>query len=61
MNPGPDTAYIAFEDDRRIAAGDLREVARVAKQILDRRKDAAILVFDGVTSDFSDTGVMPAA
>jgi uncharacterized protein len=50
VNPGPDTAYIAFEHDRRIAAGDLREVARVAKQILDRRKDAAILVFDGVTS-----------
>src|ERR1700739_4955404 len=50
VNPGPDTAYIAFEDDRRIAAGDLREVARVAKQILDRRMDAAILVFDGVTS-----------
>src|ERR1700739_1133305 len=50
VNPGPDTAYIAFEDDRRIAAGDLREGARVAKQILDRRKDAAILVFDGVTS-----------
>jgi hypothetical protein len=50
VNPGSNTAYIAFEGDRRIAVGDLREVARSAKEILDRRKDAAILVFDGVTS-----------
>ena len=50
MNPGPDAAYIAFEDEHRIAAGDLRDVARAAREILDRRKDAAILVFDGVTS-----------
>jgi hypothetical protein len=50
MNPGPDTAYIAFEGDRRVAAGGLRDVARAAKEILDRRNDAAILVFDGVTS-----------
>ena len=50
MNPGPDIAYIAFDGDRRIASGDLREVARAAKEVLDRRKDAAILVFDGVTS-----------
>ena len=50
MNPGPEVAYIAFEGDRRIAAGDLREVARAAKEVLARRKDAAILVFDGVTS-----------
>ena len=50
MNPGPNIAYIAFEGDRRIAAGDLRDVARAAREILDRRKDAAILVFDGVTS-----------
>jgi hypothetical protein len=50
MNPGSDTAYIAFDDDRRIASGDLREVARAAKQTLDRRNDAAVLVFDGRTS-----------
>jgi len=50
MNRGPDTAYIAFEGDRRIAAGDLRDVAQAAKEILDRRKAAAILVFDGATS-----------
>jgi len=54
MNQGPDAAYIAFDGDRRIASGDLREIARAAKEILDRRKDAAILVFDGVTSGTVD-------
>ena len=41
--------YIAFEGDRRIGAGSLGEVARAAKEALDRRKDASILVFDGTT------------
>jgi uncharacterized protein len=50
VNPSFDTAYIAFDGDRRIASGDLREVARAAKQTLDRRNDAAVLVFDGRTS-----------
>jgi hypothetical protein len=49
MNPAPDAPYIAFEGDRCIAAGNLREVARAAKQALDRREDATILVFDGKT------------
>jgi len=39
-------SYFAFEGDRCIASGDLRSVARVAKNSLDRRRDAAILVFD---------------
>jgi uncharacterized protein len=47
MNPGSDTAYIAFEGDRCIASGDLRDVARAAKETLARRKDASVLVFDG--------------
>jgi hypothetical protein len=46
MSPEPHGACIAFEGDRRIASGDLREVARVAKQTLNRREDASILVFD---------------
>ena len=41
---------IAFEGDRRIASGGLRDVARLAKQALDQRGDASILVFDGETS-----------
>jgi uncharacterized protein len=49
MNPGSDTAYIAFDGDRCIAAGDLRDVARAAKKTIDRRKDASILVFDSAS------------
>jgi hypothetical protein len=44
MNPA---ACIAFDGERYIASGDLRTVARAAKTTLDRRKDAAVLVFDG--------------
>ncbi len=50
MNPGSDALYIAFEGDRCIASGDLHDVARAAKQKLDRRKDTSILVFDGRNS-----------
>ena len=50
MSQKPDAACIAFESDRCVATGDLHEVTRAAKEMLDRRKDASILVFDGVTS-----------
>jgi hypothetical protein len=50
MSPELHSAYIAFEGDGRIASGDLREVARAAKQTLDRRDDASILVFDDASS-----------
>ena len=49
MNLQPATDCIAFEGDRRVAAGNLGDVARAAKELLDRRKDASILVFDGTT------------
>ena len=45
----PHPLYAAFEGDRRLAAGSLQDVARGAKEVLDRRKDASILVFDGMT------------
>jgi uncharacterized protein len=48
MNPRTD-AYIAFDGERYIASGDLREVARAAKQTLDRRGGASILIFDSKT------------
>ncbi len=51
MSPEPGTAYIAFDGDRRIATGGLRQVARAAKELLERRKDASILVFDATSSD----------
>lgn len=47
-------AYIAFEKEHRIAAGELSDVARAVKQLLDQRKDAAILVFNGRTSALVD-------
>jgi uncharacterized protein len=49
MSPSSDMPCIAFEGNRCIATGDLRDVARAAKQALDRRKDASVLVFDGMT------------
>jgi hypothetical protein len=47
----PPTDYIAFEGERRIASGDLQAVARAAKQTLDQRKDASVLIFNGSTSE----------
>ena len=47
----PESAYIAFEGDRRVASGDLRTVARAAKQTLDRRADASILIFNDASSE----------
>jgi hypothetical protein len=46
MTPKPRNTCIAFVGDRLISAGNLREVASAAKQTLDRRDDASILVFD---------------
>jgi hypothetical protein len=46
MNLASDIAYIAFDGDRCVAAGELRTVARAAKETLDQRKEAAVLVFD---------------
>ena len=50
MNPATEATYIAFESDRRIAFGNLREIARVVKDAHDRRPDASILVFDSRSS-----------
>jgi uncharacterized protein len=47
----PSADYIAFEGERRIAAGDLQAVARAAKQTLDQRRDASVLIFNGSTSE----------
>src|SRR6187200_1155406 len=49
MNPASETGYIAFEGDRCIGSGDLREVARSARQALERHPQASILIFNGGT------------
>src|SRR5260221_1703095 len=54
MNPAAEAAYIAFEGDRCIASGDLREVARSARQVLGRHPHASILIFDCHTSALVD-------
>ena len=54
MNPAAEADYIAFEGDRCIASGDLREVARSARQALGRQPHASILIFNGKTSALVD-------
>jgi hypothetical protein len=49
MNPGSDVPFIAFEGARAIASGALRDVVSAAKAALDRRREASILIFDGMT------------
>ena len=49
MNPVSDVPFIAFEGDRAIASGNLRDVVSAAKKTLDRHKEASILIFDGMT------------
>src|SRR6202165_1893554 len=49
MNLGSVVAGIAFEGDRCIASGSLREVISAVKAALERRKEASVLVFDGVS------------
>src|SRR6202158_3372979 len=46
MNPASDIPYLAFEGDRCIASGELRNDALAAKETLNRRKDTTVLVFD---------------
>lgn len=53
MKLAPD-AYIAFEAERRVGAGSLRDVACAARATLDRRQDAAILIFDSHTGSVVD-------
>jgi hypothetical protein len=49
VNPGFEVPFIAFESDRAIASGKLRDVVSAAKETLDRRREASILIFDGMT------------
>ena len=43
-------ACIAFSGTKRIASGDLADVARKAKAVLDRDRWAQVLIFDEITS-----------
>jgi uncharacterized protein len=50
MNSAADLAYVTFEGDRRIGAGSLHDVARAAREALDRHQDASILIFESASS-----------
>ena len=54
MNPAPGPAYIAFEGDRCIGSGALRDVAGFARQALGRHPHASILIFNGHTGALVD-------
>ncbi len=54
MNSATDPAYLAFNGDRRIGSGSLSDVARAAREELDRHGDASILVFNHQTSALVD-------
>jgi hypothetical protein len=43
-------AYIAFEGTRRIAAGELSEVAVRTKRVIDRGERAPVVIFDDASS-----------
>lgn len=45
------TRCIAFEGSRRIAAGELHQVALKTKEVLDRGEMAPVLIFDETTSE----------
>jgi len=45
------TRCIAFEGSRRIAAGELHQVALKTKEVLDRGETAPVLIFDESTSE----------
>ncbi|MBN1859003.1 DUF2239 family protein [Candidatus Bipolaricaulota bacterium] len=44
----------AFEGDQRIASGELLQVVRRAKQAIDRKEHASVLIFDDSTSEVID-------
>ena len=45
------TSYIAFEGSRRIASGDLLDVALKTKQVVDRGGKGFVLIFNDTTSE----------
>ena len=51
MDENRQTLCTAFEGPRRLASGDLKEVALKAKKVIDRGAHAAVLIFDDVSSE----------
>jgi hypothetical protein len=55
------TYCTAFEGARRIASGELREVALKTKRVIDRGERAAVLIFDDATSELIEIDFRGAA
>ena len=51
MSTHNQTRCTAFEGSRRIASGELREVALKAKAVMDRGERAPVLIFDDATAE----------
>src|SRR3954449_5367813 len=51
MEIGNPTSCTAFEGFRRIASGELAQVALKTKEVIDRGEQAPILIFDDVTGE----------
>ena len=51
MAPSYQTRCVAFEGSRRIAGGELHQVALKTKEVLDRGPQAPVLIFDECTSE----------
>jgi hypothetical protein len=51
MDENQSASCTAFEGNRRIASGDLRQVAQKAKEVMDREGHAPVLIFDDATSE----------
>src|SRR4030095_6894155 len=54
MSDYQQTGCTAFEGGRRIASGELKQVALRAKKVMDRGPRAPVLIFDDVTSALID-------
>ena len=61
MNPKSSAAYIAFDGDRRIASGELRDVVRAAKEALNlidvQRVNSSYRMEQGFTFELNLAGV----
>jgi hypothetical protein len=51
MDDGVQASCTAFEGPRRIASGELRDVALKTKEVIDRGGKAPVLIFDDVTGE----------
>src|SRR5689334_6360873 len=51
MDPRDQARCTAFEGSRRIASGELEDVALKAKEVLDRGEQAPVLIFDDVSGE----------